>query len=532
MSSSTDALSAPAPPWRPKYNPWLIAVAVALAAFMEVLDTSIANVALPYMAGSLGASNDESTWVLTSYLVSNAVVLPISGWLAGLFGRKRFFLFCVFVFTVSSLLCGTAPTLGLLIIFRILQGAGGGGLQPMAQAILADVFPPEKRGIAFALYGITAIMAPTIGPTLGGWITDNYTWRWIFFINLPVGILATILVMRLVEDPPYLKRTKTAGVGIDYIGISLLALGVGALQVVLDKGQEDDWFGSRFITELVIVSAVSLVALVIWEWRHKTPIIDVRLFRNFSFAAANVMMFIFGVLLFSSLVMMPQFLQTVLGYTAENAGLVLSGGGFIVLVEMPIVGALAGKFPVKYIIAAGWLALALGMYASTIRLDTLISFQSAAVLRIMQSVGLGLLFVPVTMAGYIGISAERANSVAGIINFMRNIGSSVGTSMVTTLLARRAQFHQVVLSQHTTRFDPALQNQIKELSPRLVHSGASVADAPKLAYGLIYRFVGGQAETLAYIDTFVVLTIAASVMFLLSFIVRKNDPKGGGVAVG
>jgi MFS transporter, DHA2 family, multidrug resistance protein len=533
MSSSADVLSVPALPWRPKYNPWLIAVVVAMAPFMEVLDTSIANVALPYMAGGLGASNDESTWVLTSYLVSNAVVLPISGWLAGLFGRKRFFLICIFLFTVSSLLCGTATSLGMPIIFRVLQGAGGGGLQPMAQAILADVFPPEKRGLAFALYGITAIMAPTIGPTLGGWITDNYSWRWIFFINLPVGILATFLVMRLVEDPPYLRRTARGGVGIDYIGISLLALGVGALQVVLDKGQEDDWFGSRFITDLIIVSAVCLVALVIWEWRHKTPIIEVRLFKNFNFATASVMMFVFGVLLFSSLVMMPQFLQTVMGYTAENAGLVLSGGGLLVLLEMPIVGRLAGKYPAKYIIASGWLALAIGMYASTVWLDTLISFQSAAVLRVMQSVGLGLLFVPVTMAGYIGMPAEKANSVAGIINFMRNIGSSVGISLVTTLLARRAQVHQQVLSQHTTRFDPSLQNQVKALSLQLVHSGASVADAPKLAYGLLYRSVGRQAVTLAYIDTFVLLTIAASIMFLLSFIVRKNDPKaGGGVAVG
>jgi MFS transporter, DHA2 family, multidrug resistance protein len=530
MSGSGEALSVPALPWHPKYNPWLIAVVVAMAAFMEVLDTSIANVALPYMAGGLGASNDESTWVLTSYLVSNAVVLPISGWLAGLFGRKRFFLVCIFLFTLSSLLCGIAPSLSLLIIFRIMQGMGG-GLQPMAQAILADTFPPEKRGVAFAL-GITAIMAPTIGPTLGGWITASYSWRWIFFINLPVGILATFLVIHLVEDPPYLRRVARAGVRIDYIGISLLALGVGALQVVLDKGQEDDWFGSRFITNLVIVSVVCLVTLVIWEWRHKTPIIEVRLFKNFNFATAIVMMFLFGILLFGSLVMMPQFLQTVMGYTAESAGLVLSGGGLVVLLEMPIVGRLAGKYPAKYIIAAGWLALAIGMYVSMVWFDALISFRSAALLRVVQSVGLGLLFVPVTMAGYIGLPAEKANSVAGIINFMRNMGSSVGTSMVTTLLARRAQVHQMVLSQHTTPFDPALQNQVKALSQRLVHSGASVADAPKLAYGLLYRFEGRQAVTLAYIDVFIVLTIAASIMFLLSFIVRKNDPKAGGMAVG
>jgi len=431
MSTSPGtAATPPAPPpepWRPKYNPWLIGVVVAMAAFMEVLDTSIANVALPYIAGNLGASNDESTWVLTSYLVSNAIVLPISGWLAGLFGRKRFFMVCIFLFTLASVFCGSAANLGMLLLFRIIQGAGGGGLQPMAQAILADVFPPQKRGVAFALYGITAIMAPTIGPTLGGWITDNYSWRWIFFINLPVGILAMFLVMRLVEDPPFLRRSMRGGVGVDYIGISLLALGVGALQVVLDKGQEDDWFGSRFITDLVIVSAVCLIALVIWEWHHKTPIIEVRLFKNFNFAAANVMMFLFGVLLFSSLVMMPQFLQTVLGYTAENAGLVLSGGGLVVLIEMPIIGILTGKYPAKYIIATGWVALAFGMYVSTVQLDTLISFRSAAVLRVMQAFGLGLLFVPITLAGYIGMPAEKSNSVAGIINFMRNIGSSVGT---------------------------------------------------------------------------------------------------------
>jgi DHA2 family multidrug resistance protein len=538
MSSSTEALATPpASPlperWRPKYNPWLIAVVVALAAFMEVLDTSIANVALPHIAGNVGASNDESTWVLTSYLVSNAIVLPISGWFASLLGRKRFFLLCIFLFTLSSLFCGTAPTLGLLILFRVIQGAGGGGLQPMAQAILADVSPPQQRGLFFALYGITAIMAPTIGPTLGGWITDNYTWRWIFFINLPVGLLTMFLVMRLVEDPPYLQRAKGAGIRVDYIGISLLALGVGALQVLLDKGQEEDWFGSRFIVSLAIVSAAGLISLVVWEWRHKEPIIDVHLFKKFNFATANLMMFTLGVLLFSSLVMMPQFLQTVLGYTAESAGLVLSASGLVILFEMPIVGQLTGKLPAKYIIAFGWLALAVGMYISTVRLDLSMSFRSAAVLRVIQGFGLGFLFVPITLAGYIGMPPEKANSVAGIINFMRNIGSSVGTSMVTTLLARGAQLHQTVLSQHTTPFDPALQNQVKALSRQLVHSGASPADAPKLAYGLIYRSAQAQSQTLAYIDTFMVLAIAASIMFLLSFIIRKNDPKGGGeVAVG
>jgi DHA2 family multidrug resistance protein len=517
--------------WKPKFNPWLIAVVVALAAFMEVLDTSIANVALPHLAGDLGASNDESTWVLTSYLVSNAIVLPISGWLANLFGRKRFFLTCIFVFTLSSLLCGIAPSLPLLIVFRVIQGVGGGGLQPMAQAILADTFPPQKRGLAFALYGITAIMAPTIGPTLGGWLTDNYSWRWIFYINLPVGIATLLLVLRVVEDPPYIARNRNAGVRVDYIGIALLALGVGALQVLLDKGQEDDWFGSHFIVSLIVICAVSLVSLVFWELHTKTPVIDVRMYKSFNFAVANLMMFFLGMLLFASLVMMPQFLQTLMGYTAQSAGLVLSGASMIILFEMPIVGQLTTKIPAKYIMAFGWICLALGMYYSTMGLDLEISFGAASRLRIVQSFGLGFLFVPINLSAYVGVPAEKGNNVSGLVNFMRNIGSSVGTSMVTTLLARRAQFHQSTLASHATRYDPAFRNQFNGLSRQLLHSGASAPDAQRAAYGRLYQSLQVQSQTLAYVDTFMVLAVMAGIMFVLSFIVRKNNPAGGGPVV-
>jgi DHA2 family multidrug resistance protein len=521
-------MASPTEIWKPKFNPWLIAVVVALAAFMEVLDTSIANVALPHMAGNLGASNDESTWVLTSYLVSNAIILPISGWLATLFGRKRFFLLCILLFTLSSLLCGAAPTLAMLIVFRVLQGAGGGGLQPMAQAILADTFPPQKRGLAFALYGITAIMAPTIGPTLGGWITDNYSWRWIFYINLPVGVLTLFLVMRIVEDPPYLSRARSALARVDYIGISLLILGIGALQILLDKGQEEDWFGSRFIVTLAAIAVVSLISLVFWEWRYKAPIIDVRMFKSFNFAVSSLMMFILGALLFSSLVMMPQFLQTLMGYTAESAGLVLSGAGLVLLFEMPIVGQLTTKIPAKYIMAFGWLCLAGGMYYSTMRIDLLMSFRSAATLRVAQAFGLAFLFVPITLAAYSGIAPEKGNSVSGLVNFMRNIGSSVGTSMVTTLLARRAQFHQSVLAYNATNYDPAFRNTISGMTKQLVHAGATAPDARAQAYGRVYQSVLLQAQTLAYIDTYMILAVAASIMFVLAFIVRKNDPSGGG----
>jgi DHA2 family multidrug resistance protein len=521
----------PAEPWRPKFNPWLIAVVVALAAFMEVLDTSIANVALPYMAGSLGASNDQSTWVLTSYLVSNAIVLPISGWFSSVLGRKRFFMICLTIFTFSSLLCGIAPSLAAIIFFRVLQGAGGGGLQPLAQAILADTFPPEKRGVAFALYGVTTVVAPTIGPTLGGWITDNYTWRWIFFINLPVGILTLVLVYRLIEDPPWVKRAKGAGIKFDYIGVALLTLGVGALQIMLDKGQEDDWFGSRFILTLAIVAGVGLVSLVIWEWFQQHPIIEVQLFRNPNFLGANAMMFILGIMLFSSLVMMPLFLQTLLGYTSESAGLVLSGGGLLLLFLMPVVGTLASKIQARYLIAFGWLALSVAMLYSSRRLDLEISFGFASFLRVIQVIGLGFLFVPINLASYVGMPFEKSNSVAGLVNFMRNMGSSVGTSMVTTLIARRSQVHQMYLVAHAGPGQPVFTQAVAALTSRLYVAGFDAELAGRKAYSLVYQSLVGQASTLAYIDTYAILGMGAAIMFVLSFTLRKNQPGAGRVSM-
>lgn len=517
--------------WVPRFNPWLIAVVVALAAFMEVLDTSIANVALPYIAGNLGASNDQSTWVLTSYLVSNAIVLPISGWLASRLGRKRFFLGCLVVFTISSLLCGLAPSLGVLLIFRVLQGAGGGGLQPMAQAILADTFPPQQRGVAFALYGITAVTAPTIGPTLGGWITFNYSWRWIFFINLPVGVITLFLVLRVIEDPPYLARLKRAGMKLDYIGISLLALGIGALQILLDKGQEDDWFGSRFITTLAVTAVICLVSLVIWEWFQKQPVVDVRLFKNFNFANANLMMFVLGIMLFSSLVMMPLFLQTLLGYTAQVAGLAISAGGLMVLIEMPIVGQLTTKIHARYLIIFGWMCVAIAMYYSTKRIDLQLSFNVALWLRVAQVSGFGFLFVPISLAAYTGIAPEKNNAVSGMINFMRNIGSSVGTSFVTTSLARRSQFHQNRLAENARVDSPMFQNAWRGLTSNLVRSGVSPHDAGPRALAQIYRALQAQSTSLAYIDTFMVLAVVAAIMIFLSFTLKKNNLGGAPRAV-
>ena len=515
-------------------NPWLIAVVVAIAAFMEVLDTSIANVALPYMAGNLGVSNDESTWVLTSYLVSNAVVLPISGWIAGMVGRKRFFLGCIAFFTLSSLLCGIAPSLGLLLLFRVLQGLGGGGLQPMAQAILADTFPPQQRGLAFALYGITAVIAPAVGPTLGGWITYNYSWRWIFFINLPVGLLALFLVFRLIEDPPYLKTAKHAGVRIDYIGIALLVIGVGALQVMLDRGQQDDWFASHFILTLAIIAGIGLLSLFVWEWFAKHPVIEVRLFKNFNFLSSNVMMFLLGVVLFSSLVMIPQFLQTLIGYTAELAGFVLSLGAILLLIQMPIVGYLTSRVQARYLIAFGWFCVALGLLYSTKQMGLFVDFWTATRVRIAQVAGLGFLFVPITLASYVGIPAEKSNMVAGMINFMRNMGSSVGTSMVTTMIARRSQYHQTILIDNVKPDNATFLNTVNALTDKFTQSGFSLPDAQMRAHAVLYQSAQNQAAALAYIDTFWILAVTAAIMFAASFLLRKNQPgkAAAGAAAG
>jgi MFS transporter, DHA2 family, multidrug resistance protein len=523
-SKSVGVNSAPGSAWKPKANPWLIAFVVSLAAFMEVLDTSIANVALPHIAGNLGASSEESTWVLTSYLVSNAIILPITGWLTSLLGRKRFFLICLALFTFSSLLCGVAPTLTVLLISRVIQGVGGGGLQPMAQAILADTFPPEKRGLAFSVYAVVAVVAPSIGPTLGGWITDNYTWRWIFLMNLPIGILALFLVLKVVEDPPFLKRKSLKESSVDYVGFGFLAIGIAFLQIVLDKGQEADWFGSNFIITLTVISVICLVSLVIWELRVKEPIVDIRLFKNLNFATASLMMFMVGAASFSTTVLMPQFLQSLMGYSAQSAGMVLSAAALILLIELPIVGRLTSKIQARYLMAFGWAMLTISMFFSTHRVDLEISFSSATWLRIAQYVPIGFIFIPATMVAYLGLPREKSDAVAGLVNFVRNMGASVGTSAVTTILARRAQVHQLMLANHTSLGDPAFRDSAASLANQLRRAGAG---QPQMqAYGRLYESMRNQASVLSYIDAFWMLGIAAGIMFLLSFLLKKNNPRG------
>jgi len=386
--------------WTGGHNPWTVALVVTMATFMEVLDTAIANVSLPHIAGSLSASIDESTWVLTSYLVSNAVVLPISGWLATRIGRKRFYLTCVVLFTVSSLLCGLAPNLGLLVFFRVLQGLGGGGLAPSEQAILADTFPPQKRGMAFAVYGMAVVMAPAIGPTLGGFITDHYSWRWVFFINVPVGIASLLLSSRVLVDPPHLVEAKKRVGPIDSIGLGLIAVGLGALEYVLDKGQEEDWFNSHTIVIFSAIAAVSLVSFVLWEWRQEHPVVEVRLFKNGTFAVSSLMMLVLGMALYGSTVLLPQYLQVWMGYSAQDAGMVLSPGGVTVILLLPIVGRLISKVDSRYLIAFGFLILSAALFHMAHTLYPGIDFRTAVLIRMYQSCGLAFLFVPINTLVY------------------------------------------------------------------------------------------------------------------------------------
>jgi len=515
--------------WRPAVNPWIIAIVVTLATFMEVLDTSIANVALPHIAGSLSAGQDESTWILTSYLVSNAIVLPLSGWLSSIMGRKNFYMSCVALFTISSFMCGLAPNLATLIVCRVLQGAGGGGLQPSEQAILADTFPPAKRGMAFAVYGMAVVTAPAIGPTLGGWITDNFTWRWIFFINIPVGILSILLTTRLIQDPPYFKRRKLSETHIDYVGLGFVALGLGALQIVLDKGQRDDWFESHFILTLAIISASALIFVIFWEWRHKDPIIDLHLFRDRTFGVSNLLMFMLGFALLGSTLLLPLFSQTLLGYTAEDAGLALMPGGFTIILLLPLVGYLLSRYTPRWLLLFGLVVLSLSLFHMT-GFDLDMDFHAVAMARIVQAAGMAFLFVPINTAAYAFLPRDKNNAASGLMNLARNIGGSVGISVVTTMLDRRTQFHMTRLSSHLSPTNPALQSMIQGASGALRAHGASAAGATQRAYALVQGVVARQATMLAYIDCFWFLGVAILAMVPMVFLIKKAKP-GGGIAV-
>jgi MFS transporter, DHA2 family, multidrug resistance protein len=501
-------------------NPWLIAITVTMATFMEVLDTSIANIALPHIAGNLGASTEEGTWVLTSYLVSAAIVLPLSPWLTNLLGRKRFYMTCVAIFTISSVLCGLATSLPMLIVFRVMQGAGGGGLQPSEQAILADTFSEKQRGMAFAMYGVAVIVAPAIGPTVGGWITDNYSWHWIFFINLPIGLLSLYMTNRIVHDPPWMKNRNRSGIKHDYIGIALIVLGVGFLQYVLDKGQEDDWFGSRLIVTFSIIAVICLTAMVIREWSHPDPVIDLRLLKKRNFATAILFSFILGVVLNGSTILIPQFLQNLLGYTAQRAGLALMPGGFTLMVLMPVAAIAGAKFDRRWVMAFGFAVTAIGLHHMTgIYLG--INFQAAMLLRVVQVIGLPFVFVNITTMNYVGVPSDKHNQVSGLSNFSRNIGGAIGVSLLNTFMARQVQSQRTRLVAHTNHANPFFQRELDGLTGRFTAMGYSKLSAAQKALAQLSGGVDRQAMVMSYVNAFWLMSVVVACLVPLVFIMRN-----------
>ncbi|HVI51048.1 MAG TPA: DHA2 family efflux MFS transporter permease subunit [Candidatus Sulfotelmatobacter sp.] len=515
-------------------NPWLVAPVVALAAFMEVLDISIANVSLQHISGDLSAGQDESTWVLTSYLVTNAIVLPVSGWLSSVMGRKRFFLACIAGFSVSSLLCGLAPTLALLIVARAIQGLTGGGLQPSAQAILADTFPPRQRGMAFALYGMSVVFAPAIGPTLGGWITDTASWRWVFLLNVPVGVVLSFLVTAMVEDPPHLREAKAERTSqklrIDYLGFLLLSMGLGLLQVVLDRGEQEDWYSSPFILWSTIISATSLVAFVLWELGQDDPIVDLHLLLNRNFALSNVLMFLLGFVLLGSTVLLPSLVQRLFGYTATEAGLVITPGGFSIMLLMPIIGKLVSSMDSRYLIAAGLAITAGALFHMTgFNLET--DYAHFMWARVYQAMGLSLLFIPINTLAYLGLDRTKSSSASALINMSRNLGGSFGIALVVTYLSRQSQIHQSTLVGHATPADPAYRHMIQSLSQSFLTMGDSLQAAHNRALAQIGQIISGQAQMMGFIDDFAMLgwifLLLIPVVFLMRPAPRHTGPVEG-----
>src|SRR2546430_307098 len=511
------------------YNPWVIALVVTLATFMEVLDTAIANVSLPHIAGSLSVSQDESTWVLTSYLVSNAVILPVSGWLATRIGRKRFYMICVTLFTISSFLCGVAPNLASLIFFRVLQGLGGGGLAPSEQAILADTFPPAKRGMAFAVYGMAVVLAPAIGPTLGGFITDTYSWRWVFFINVPVGLISLVLSSRVVQDPPHLAEMRKRVGPIDYVGLGLIAVGLGCLEVVLDTGQQKDWFASRTITLYAVVAAAALIFFVIWEWRNEHPVVEVRMFRDRNFAVSNLMMLVLGMALYGSTVLLPQYVQVWMGWSAQDAGMALSPGGLTVICLLPLVGRLISRVDGRYLIAFGFTALSVALYHMSRTIYPGMDFHTAMMLRIYQSIGIPFPFVPINTVAYAGLAPSKSNQVSGIINLSRNMGGDIGIAMVTTLIARRSQFHQARMVEHVVP-SGELNARLAAIAQHLQQLGVGAVQSTKMASAQLYGEGIKQAQTLAYLDVLLLLSIFTAIMVPAVLLTRKVRPGAAAMA--
>jgi MFS transporter, DHA2 family, multidrug resistance protein len=507
--------------WRPRSNPWIIAAAVMLATFMEVLDTTIVTVALPHVAGSLSASTDEATWTLTSYLVSNAIFLPASGWFARYFGRKRFLIACIAIFTISSFVCGIASDLAILIIARIVQGAGGGALQPLSQAILLESFPPQKRGMAMAIFAIGVVVAPILGPTMGGWLTDQYSWRWAFYINIPIGIMAMLMVNTFVEDPPYIRAARPGK--IDAVGFGLMAISLATLQIILDRGQQDDWFSAPWICWFAVISGVTLIAFCLRELRVREPIVNLRVFNNRNFLVGTLLILMVGVALYSAITMLPLFLQTLMGYSALQSGIAVGPRGVGALLTMPIVGYLTGVVDVRKLIALGFAIVGISLWQfAGINLD--ISMWSIIGPSILTGVGLSMLFVPLSTVTLGTLRQEEIGNASGIFNLMRNIGGSVGISIVTTLLTREAQVHQSDMIARLVPGDAILGARGQALR-KMLPGGLDPIDAAGKVQGVIYRELQRQATLLAYVNNFRMLAFVCFLCIAGVFFMKKVKRK-------
>ncbi|MGO9486526.1 MAG: DHA2 family efflux MFS transporter permease subunit [Rhodomicrobium sp.] len=515
------------------HNPWLIAAVVSIATFMEVLDVTIVNVSLDHIAGSLGTSYEESTWISTSYLVANAIVLPLSGWLATVIGRKRFYMLAVALFTASSVMCGLAWSLNSLILFRVLQGAGGGGLAPSEQSILADTFPPEKRGQAFALYGLAVVVAPAIGPTLGGYITDTASWHWIFFINLPMGLFSLFLVGRLVSEPSASEKERREllerGITIDYIGFLLVALSLGCLEVVLDQGQLDDWFHSSLITAFAFISAISLATLIPWELTRKQPIVELRILGQRQFGICFFVMLLFGGIVVGTTVLIPQIEQTLFGYSALLAGLSLSYGGAALLLIMPIAGQFADRVQPRWLILSGLIVTGFAMQNLT-NLTPDADFAWFAWARVYISLGLPFVFVSITSASYFGLKPNQSNQASGLINVARNLGGSIFVAMTQTVIQQQEQFHNSHLVQYITPTRPQYQDALRSMTQYFIDKGSSAAEASGQATAWIGQTIGQQAQILSYIDTFWLLSAICFVSIPIVLLLRNVKLGAGGPA--
>ena len=507
-------------------NKWLITITVMLPTIMEIIDTSVANVALPYMQGSLNAGTEEITWVLTSYLVSNAVVLPMTGWIASIFGRKRFLLTCILLFTIASLLCGLAPNLGTLIAFRVIQGAAGGALIPISQAILMETFPPHQRGMAMAIFGVGAMFGPIIGPALGGYITDHMNWRWIFYINLPVGMIALSMCSLFIHDPDYIRRSPHGSFRVDYAGLILLTISMGTLQIVLDKGQQEDWFNSNLIIGGTIITIAAFVWLIWNELTHDHPVVNLRLFKNLTFSTGNMIMFVVGFCLYSSIMLIPLFLQVLMGYSATDAGMVMAPGGVATLVTMPLVGAMLNKYDGRKIVATGLTISALSMFMMQ-QLSLEAGYGDFVWPRVVLGIGLAMVFVPLTTVTLAVIDREQMGNATGIFNLLRNIGGSVGIAVAATLLSRYAQFYQTVLTPNITPYHQPYVTGVNVLKQKLIQLGVPAPSVDHAANQIVYGQVMKQAATLAYNHIFFIVGIAFLVIIPLLLLLKKpthHDP--------